>query len=98
MAQGTPQVTCNMVLKKRGRQPDGSWLDDDQLCAETAVTDVIVTFNGNAYIVPLCGEHKRHHDQAAAERRAQRAGANRAAADRATTKRRVNHVNNVTRN
>lgn len=84
---------CSRVLARRGTmQADGTRLDDDELCPHIASTDVIVTFNGNAYVVPLCDEHKRHHDQAAADRRAQRRGENRAAADRQATKRRVEYV------
>ena len=68
----SPSQKCSAVLHKRGSILDGERLDDDILCPRDATTDVIVTFNGKRYVVPLCAEHKAHHDQAAADRRAQR--------------------------
>jgi len=69
------QDLCSRVIQRRGSVlANGERLDDDELCLNTATTDVIVTFNGNAYVVPLCAEHKGHHDQAAADRRHKRAG------------------------
>jgi len=73
MSSGRPTVFCARVIERKGTlQADGSRLDDDELCDRAASTDVIVTFNGNAYVVPLCPEHKAHHDQAAADRRKRR--------------------------
>ena len=84
---------CSRVLQRRGKLLDnGTRLEEDELCPKDAVTDVIVTFNGNAYVVALCGEHKRHHDQAAADRRAKRRGEGRAAREAAATKRRIEYV------
>lgn len=76
---------CQRVVRRRGfRLDNGTRLDDDELCPKYAVTDVIVTFNGNAYIVPLCAEHKSMHDQAAADRRKRRPSNRTPQAQRAT--------------
>jgi hypothetical protein len=88
-----PGDECARILIKRGQQlPNGGKATDDILCDKYGVTDVIVTFNGLRYVVPLCGEHKAHHDAAAAERRSQRSGAARREADKRANDRRIAHV------
>lgn len=91
MTDITP-AKCSAVLHKKGSVLDGHRLDDDILCDKAATTDVIVTFNGKRYVVPLCLEHKHHHDQAAADRRSQRSGAKRAEQEKAVHDRRVQYV------
>lgn len=92
MPSGNPTVRCAAVLFKRGSVLEGKRLDDDILCDNAATTDVIVTFNGKRYVVPLCSEHKAHHDQAAADRRAQRSGSHRRDLEKETNDRRVKYV------
>lgn len=82
-------TVCSRVLRKRGTMVEGVRLTDDELCPRTGVTDVIVSFNGLRYVVPLCGEHKAQHDTAAAARRSSKSGATRRERDQRTHDRRV---------
>jgi len=77
---------CERVIVPRNKKEPGSV---DLVCPAVATTDIIVSFNGLRYVVPLCVEHKAHADEAAASRRAERSGTTRRERDAATNERRV---------
>ncbi len=62
---------CARSIERPSRDPG-----DEMFCANIAVREVVVTFNGHRYLVPLCTQHGREHDDAAARRRQARAAAN----------------------
>jgi hypothetical protein len=51
----------------------------EEFCNNTALFQVVVTFNGHRYLVDLCEQHKAEHDDAAARRRQARKDANKKA-------------------
>jgi len=76
---------CARSIDRPSRNPD-----DESFCANIAVREVVITFNGQRFLVPVCGQHGREHDDAAARRRQARKAEN--DKHRKTTERRLNYV------
>ena len=49
--------------------------EDEEFCPNVGTGEVIVTFNGFRYLVPLCSQHRKEHDDAGAQRRIARRAA-----------------------
>jgi hypothetical protein len=77
-------TTCARSLERPTNLPE-----DEVFCGREADREVIVSFNGVRYLVAVCAQHGKEHDDVAARRRLARQEANREAQRRHEARERV---------